>query len=290
MNTDKVKYLIRSAQRFFSSHDCPNCGSKDTIKVDQKYVVTSLYKCSNCKLQFRHPIDEQNFNKDFYQEAYQQDDGITTDLPSTEELQKLIDIDFKNSAKNISHFYDVFAAAMDMTSVKMVDYGCSWGYMSYQFKKRGIETQSFEISKPRARYGSKNLGLDIKTSPSELKPGNDIFFSSHVIEHVPSVADMIDTGKKLLKETGYFIAECPNGSTDFRKKNPSDFSKVWGLVHPSYIGDEYYQWVFRNNPYLIISSPYNLDEIRKWDQKTQHTGDTSGDQLLVIARPNITIR
>ena len=157
--------------------------------------------------------------------------------------------------------------------------------MSYQFKKRGMSIQSFEISRPRANYGNTNLNLDIKSNLEDLKPGNDIFFSSHVIEHVPSIPDMINASKKLLSTGGFFIAECPNGSEEFRKKN-SNFSKAWGLVHPSYLSEDFYQWIFKECPYLILTSPYDLNQIKKWDQVSQVTHETSGDQLLVIAKLN----
>jgi len=150
--------------------------------------------------------------------------------------------------------------------------------------------QSFEISKPRASYGNKNLGLDIKSNSDDLTPGNDIFFSSHVIEHVPSIGDMVNISKKLLNPGGYFIAECPNGSKSFREKNSRAFNLAWGLVHPSYISEDFYQWMFRENPYLILSSPYDTSLIKEWDQQSQKTYRTDGDQLFVIARPNVRLK
>jgi 2-polyprenyl-3-methyl-5-hydroxy-6-metoxy-1,4-benzoquinol methylase len=237
-------------------------------------------------LQFRHPVDSNNFNLDFYQAAYQQDDGITTELLSKSELEQMLTTNFAASAKNVAPFVEIFQSIFKDKTYSLIDYGCSWGYMSYQFAKMGIPTQSFEISVPRAKYGNNALGLSIVSTEKELRPGADIFFSSHVIEHVPSVKEMVNSAKKLLKPDGFFIAECPNGSAAFRKRNASAFHHAWGLVHPSYLSDDFVRFTFADNPYLIVSSPYDLANIGSWDQKSQVIGPASGDQLLIIAKPN----
>lgn len=287
MNNEKLRYLVRSAARFFEPVRCPNCGYDRATKTDQKYFFTRLFECDRCHLQFRHPADSKRFNQSFYQSNYAQHDGITTDLPDAMELAALVRTDFRDSHKNVKGIVQLLKAlSTDLNTIRLVDYGSSWGYMSYQFKKQGIATQSFEISVPRATYGNKNLGLDIKTSVAELSGGNDVVFSSHVIEHVPSITEMVDESKKLLNENGLFIAESPNGSSTFRKRLPSEFHQGWGLVHPNYLSDRFYQYLFQKNPYLITSTPYDLDMIAAWDGKSQVMHKTEGDQLLVVAKPN----
>ena len=289
MNKKKIAYFIRSVARYFSPRVCTNCGSTESSQVDRKYLVTQLFECNHCKLQFRHPVDSKVFNNSFYQEDYEQADGITTDLPDSDELQSMINSDFKDSAKNVDDFIRIFDALIKTESYKLIDYGSSWGYMSYQFKKKGISTQSFEISKPRASYGNKHLGLNIATKEKELDTNNDVFFSSHVIEHVPSINGMVDLAKKLLLDSGFFVAESPNGSGAYRKKDPLGFHKGWGLVHPNYLSGEFYEVQFQNNPYLILSSPYDFSMIRNWDQKSQLKGKLDGDQLLIISMPNFSM-
>lgn len=53
------------------------------------------------------------------------------------------------------------------------------------------------------------------------------------------------------------------------------------------------QHVFKNNPYYIATGDdvYDLEQIRAWDGISQVTNnDRSGFELLVIAKPNITIK
>jgi 2-polyprenyl-3-methyl-5-hydroxy-6-metoxy-1,4-benzoquinol methylase len=286
----KLKYLFRSASRFFMAPVCTNCGSTKVAVTDQKYIVTRLYECKECFLQFRHPSDNQKFNEDFYQEDYTQNDGITTDLPTGEELRGLLSSDFANSPKNVKGIVELWQTLLgDLSKIKAVDYGCSWGYMSYQFKNRGIQVQSFEISKPRAMYGNKNLGLAIKSDVKDLNSDNDIVYSSHVIEHVPSISEMVNESRRLLKKDGLFVAESPNGSLAFRKEDPTGFHRSWGLVHPNYLSDKFYQQTFIKNPYFITSTPYDLATIREWDKNSQVTHNTGGGQLMIIAKPNLIL-
>jgi hypothetical protein len=289
MTAEKFKYLIRSTLNYFEPTYCPNCGNNSAIQIDRKYFVTKLLKCSKCYLQFRHPTDSKKFNESFYQSTYEQADGITTDLPSKEELATLLESGFEGSPKSVNIFNEIFIALLRDTPINLVDYGCSWGYMSYQFKKMGFTTQSFEISRPRSEYGKVELGVDIKTNDGELTGGSNIFFSSHVIEHVPSISSMVQRSQDLLEENGFFIAECPNGSSALRVINPNGFHHGWGLVHPNYLSEEFYQFLFRENPYFITTTPYNIKSLISWDQSSQVIEKTDGDQILVIAKPNVIL-
>lgn len=286
----KAEYFLSSLWRYFSENSCPSCGCGKVKFVDRKYIVTRLFECNKCRLMFRHPKDSILFNREFYQKAYDQKGGITTYQPNDIELKILVDNQFKGTNKSIVEFVKILSALnLDYKGLKITDYGSSWGYMTYQFLQKGYEVDSFEISSIRADFGNKHLGLTIKTEENDLLPNRDVFFSSHVIEHVPSVADMIQLSKKLLNDAGFFIAECPNGSDGFIQNNFDNFHKLWGLVHPNVISDIFYKTAFINCPYIIASTPYDenvISKIRNWNRKDQLLLDTSGPQLLVIAKVN----
>ncbi|MDB4414889.1 class I SAM-dependent methyltransferase [bacterium] len=291
MSSLKIKYLVDSTLGFFSSKTCPSCQSPDVSIIDRKYIVTRLFECNQCHLYFRHPKDNISFNKEFYQDDYQQEGGFTTDLPDDNSLETFIGNNFDNSDKSVKPFLNVFESlfSQGIDQLKIVDYGCSWGYMSYQFLKAGMNVESFEISIPRSNYGNKKLGLNIKTSEDDLELNNDIFFSSHVIEHLPDIPKMVTYAKKVLKHDGLFIAECPNGSKEFKMKHPNKFHRGWGLVHPNYLNAEYYKNLFSDNPYLITSTPYTKELFDKWDQQSQLTHQLDGANLFVIVKLNQSI-
>ena len=282
----KINYLVTSALRYFEEPVCPSCGTTINTLVDRKYMVTRLFKCSNCKLQYRHPIERVEEGKKFYQKKYTEGDGITTELPSEELLKELKDNNFSQFKDDRSALrLDELFKALNVENKNICDYGSSWGYMSYQLKNLGYQVNSFEISKPRADFGNKHLNLDIKTEYNQLKKNQDIVFSSHVIEHVPCVKQMLEQKYDLVKDGGYLIIICPNGSNGIKNANPESFHEGWGKVHPNYLSEDFFENFFQSNSRFITSTPFNIKQIKDWDQKTSYTSILmNGYELLVIIK------
>lgn len=279
----KYHYLLKSILNFNTAKQCPYCSLKKGKIIDRKFIVTTLNQCSNCNLFFRHPLDTIAFNYKFYQEEYEQKDGLTTDLPSDIELEALTTKNFKNSVKDYNEKIDILKSLHNNLSLKIIDYGANWGYASFQFNRAGFDVQSYEISLPRARFGKK-IGLEILTDENKLTGDVDIFFNSHVIEHLPDIKSMFIIAKRLLKEDGYFISYCPNGSFYFKKLNPKSFHKYWGQVHPNYLCSEFFSKAFKDVPYLIGSNLSSQKDIIEWDKNSQQILDVSGSELFVFAK------
>jgi 2-polyprenyl-3-methyl-5-hydroxy-6-metoxy-1,4-benzoquinol methylase len=281
----KFAYLIDSVLAFGQKIQCTYCGSGNCKEIDRKYLFTKLMECKNCHLYFRYPTDKKETNADFYQIDYKEADQITTELPDHSALEQMKINGFRTANKNGDRFLDLFARLFPSeTSLKIIDYGCSWGYLTYQFKKAGHQVQGFEISRPRAEFGIKQLDLEISTDESLLRKENDIFFSSHVIEHHPDIAAMIGLGKSLLKNGGYFVAICPNGSMTYRLKNKKAFHHAWGKVHPNYLNADFYKYVFTDQPYHISSSPIIKENIHPLQKDETVIDDLSGEELLIIVK------
>lgn len=244
-----------------------------------------MLKCNKCNYYFRHPKDKANFNEKFYQEDYFEH-GITRNIPPPWLLEQYKKNNFKNSEKDYFDKIEVIKQLPIVEISNIIDFGASWGYASYQFNNAGFNVQSYEISKKMAIYGRELLGIDIKYDLGELKKDNNIFFSAHVLEHIPTISDVIDLAKKLLVENGYFIAFTPNGSIDYRMKSVKNWSHIWGLVHPVMINIDFYKTIFKDNPYLITSSPYELGPIKNWDGKSQKILRKDGPELLIICKIN----
>jgi 2-polyprenyl-3-methyl-5-hydroxy-6-metoxy-1,4-benzoquinol methylase len=280
----KIKYFVDSVLNAGQKIRCTFCGSTNCVEIDRKYFVTKLLECQSCHLYFRYPVDKKEFNAEFYQTEYQEQDKLTTDLPDAETLAKIKGSNFNSANRNANRFLALFEKLIPVQkSLKIVDYGCSWGYLTYQFSQAGHQVQGYEISRSRALFGSKNLGIEIFTNEGQLQGGNDIFFSSHVIEHHPDIQSMIVLAKSLLKEGGYFIAVSPNGSNEYRSVNSNAFHHAWGKVHPNYLNADFYKFLFRDLPYYIGSSPFVLENIQP-DLKNQFVDNLTGEELLVIAK------
>ena len=240
---------------------CPNCGSSESTVIDSKFFVTNLRGCHNCALQFRTPTDPPEESKEYYQQHYSM--GFITDLPSPEVLSTLMKSKFENHEKSYSHITDLLKIFYPQGG-NIFDFGCSWGYGSWQIKEAGFSVFSYEISQSRSLYAKQKLGVEIVDL---LNPptGLDIFFSNHVIEHVPSPSETIALARRVLKPDGLFIAITPNGSGAFKKINFSAWHMLWSQDHPNFLNEAFYQKEFKDNSYIISSSPNDLVSFSQWN-------------------------
>jgi len=263
---------------------CPSCGHGSSKIIDRKKVVTTLRRCDNCRLLFRTPTITKEENHILYQEEYQSD--FTTDMPSLEELESLKKAIFKDTVKDYSSRINVLEALSCKKGERLLDFGCSWGYGSWQFSKAGYVVKAFEISKPRCDYAKQYMGVEASSSLDELTGPFDIFFSSHVLGHVPNVRETINDGWRKLRPGGLFVAFTPNSSNAYRMKHPNRWHDSWSRFLPNLLDEIYYNQVFEGFKKIIASEPYPLDEFKQWalTGKDYQTKELSGAELLIVVR------
>ena len=281
----KLNYLLTCASKLTTKERfyCPSCAFESAATVARKFVVTSLKRCARCELMFRAPTTTSEENASFYQESYRQ--GFTSDTPSDEELEKLIANNFAGSEKDYTTYLNVLTALGGQPGDRLLDFGCSWGYGSYQMKKFGYDVTSFEISKPRCRYAREKLGVRAFDQLADLKEeGFDIFYSAHVLEHVPSIADVFVYAQKKLKKGGLFIAFTPNGSNAYRQRPDGAWNQLWNMVHPNFLDDRFYKKAFPD--VLLASDPYDFKAIsEQWSGgKASAPLKLDGEELMAAVK------
>lgn len=287
----KLLYLLRSIRDFNQPKVCPDCGGQNHLTVDKKYVVTKLLRCESCLLQFRYPTDSTAFLENFYQAdykaSYSEETHSITEFPNEEQLKQLLENNFPDKRNHSPFVY----ALLKKYSGKVLDYGASWGYSVYHLKQAGFSAEGFEISRPRAAFGKK-LGVKIYASQADVPGDQDLIMSNHAIEHMPVISNFVKFATSKLKQDGIFMAFCPNGSMEYRKREPSIFHVNWGFLHPNYLDIEYASRLFSNNPHLILTGDWNYETkaLAQWDGRSQHvTNKKDGKELLIIAKPNILL-
>jgi 2-polyprenyl-3-methyl-5-hydroxy-6-metoxy-1,4-benzoquinol methylase len=244
--------------------------------------VTALVECAHCKLLYRTPTDSTTYNQDFYQAEYTE--GFTTECPDDEALESLKENGFAEETSGYSSYVEVLKHLGLAAGSRVFDFGCSWGYGSYRLSSAGYEVEAFEISEPRCAYAVEKLGINATCDMAMVGRDYDLFFSAHVLEHVPDLRSTLEFARTITKPGGLFVAFTPNGSQSYRKSNWPLFHKAWGLVHPNFLQDAFYKHVFKDNPYLIASElPYPLERIASWNCLEQIVCDTSGWELMVAA-------
>ncbi len=282
----KIKYLMRQISGNFKHAriSCPSCGSEKAHVVARKYLVSTLRRCESCALLFRAPTDDPVFIHKFYQSEYSQ--GFTTDMPDEKELQLLLENAFRGTEKDYTAYLEVLHALTPPEYVRLLDFGCSWGYGSWQLKNAGYSVDSYEISMPRALFARQQLGLHVYTDITQISDKYDVIFMSHVLEHLPSVRKAIEFVMIHLKDGGLFICFTPNGSEQYRKENPYRWMRAWSMVHPNMLDSMFYAREFMVYKHVICSDPYDLRMLNSFikDTNSCHSGELNGAELLVVVR------
>lgn len=268
---------------------CPNCDHPASETIDSKAFVTELRECASCKMMYRFPADTERTNHRFYQKAYSQ--GFTTSLPGDEALSQLLRTKFEGHEKS----YRVLIGLVEQAGLRpgsaIFDFGCSWGFGSWQFRDHGFSVRSFEISAERAEFARAKLAIDCISDPSHLDTDEslrgrfDMFFSNHVMEHVPKPGRCVAIAKRLTRPGGIFFAVTPNGSPEYRAIAPRNWHLSWGEVHPNLISDTFWSETFHKHDYFIGSLPLASSRLQDWAQTGgQVRAGLAGPELLCVAR------
>lgn len=290
-SSEKLSYLVTQARRRLSRRQsvCPNCEDTRYVKLDSKALVSELRECQHCRLMYRFPTDSEADSAAFYQRAYSQ--GFTTSLPDDAELAALMAVGFDGHEKSYRHIIELLEGLGVRKGARVLDFGCSWGFGSWQLAAHGYRVKGYEISQDRARFARERLAIDVVDRLDDLRaPAGeadrlDVFFSNHVIEHVPSPSDTIELARGLVREGGLFIAITPNGSLGFREAAPQSWHRFWGKVHPNLISDTFWLEAFRAEPHFIGSLPSDFAAAAAWAQRGgQVRGCQTDAELICIAR------
>jgi len=151
--------------------------------------------------------------------------GPAAGTPSDAALTELKRSNFAGTETCYSYYTGVLTQLGLKPGARVFDYGCSWGYGSYQLAQFGFEVTSFEVAPTRRRYAREKLGVstidDVGDVATDLALQFDCFFSAHVLEHVPSPAQSFNYAMRLLKPGGLFVSLTPNGDEGHRSTNPN---------------------------------------------------------------------
>jgi SAM-dependent methyltransferase/ribosomal protein S27AE len=276
-----VAYLAVSARKVLQRQGtaCPSCGQNAAAEVvDRKWVVTTLRRCPRCSLLFRTPTTTADENARIYQRQYRQ--GSTTDLPDEAELQRLLATRFRSSPHDFSDYLAVLSAAGVPADARVLDFGCSWGYGAVQLQAAGYDVCGYEISVPRARFAADRLGVRMGEPATMPDRSFDVFFSAHVLEHVPSVNAVLALAERLLRPGGWFVAFTPNGSLERRALDPGGWHQQWGFVHPQLLDRGWLERVATNRQIGADTTPYDLAAIAAG----RPAGKFTGAELMILLR------
>ncbi|MEY2518665.1 MAG: hypothetical protein QOF24_424 [Verrucomicrobiota bacterium] len=276
-----ISYLILSLKKLAlgQGRSCPSCGSPkaEGPTEDRKWIVTTLRRCARCKILYRAPATTKEQNDAIYQKEYRE--GFTTEMPDEADLARLIQSGFKNCPCDYTTYLEVLRGLHGRLRATLYDFGCSWGYGAYQLKAAGYDVVGYEIGAERAQFAATKLGVRLRT-PDEVEDSSvDIFFSAHVLEHVPSVEATIKTATRLLRPGGLFVCFTPNGSLERRAADPNGWHHAWGFVHPQLLDRV---WIEARREEFVVADtgPYDIGAITRG----RTPGKWQGSELMFSFR------
>jgi cyclopropane fatty-acyl-phospholipid synthase-like methyltransferase len=79
-------------------------------------------------------------------------------MPSDDALANLLANNF-DGEKSWAYYNDVLKHLGLRKGARIFDFGCSWGYGSYQMIKAGYYVLAFEIAPTRRKYAEKKLSV-----------------------------------------------------------------------------------------------------------------------------------
>jgi SAM-dependent methyltransferase len=287
----KIRYIRRILHHRWHGQPrkCPYCGPSSIVKlVRRKKLIVEILQCQTCQLWFRWPTDSPDEHDKYYQEDFAGDSPQVI-LPDRQQLDSLKSSNFFNSPLDINSKVRLVNSLRP--GGRVLDFGSSWGYGTYQLQQCGLDAVGFEISKPRAEYGRAMLGLTIIDTLDELEklPAGsfDVVFSNHVVEHLPNIAAAFPLLTRLLNANGFVFHVLPNFMG--RKARSGYWVKWIGEDHPIAPAMPFFEYAIPRAGLTMPtfgSNPFDERMAESLAGRSKESLSTEGDELLVYAEKN----
>lgn len=284
-----LRFASRVLLNYGTDKNCPFCASTKTELMERKRILLHLRICRNCSLMFRWPKETPSFNEKYYQKTYQEID-YTTDLPDAATLKQFIDDNFASSAKNFVN--EIAVLKQFLPEGRVLDYGCSWGYGVYQLRQAGFDAFGFEISRSRAEQGRNYLGIEIidtlKALDNLAPQSVDGVFTSHVLEHIPSLKEVFQFFARILRPGGVLLITVPNGGGKLARELGVRWPMLINEKHPLALDRTFFEKNLSPFGFHVAtcSGPYRPVEIREAVSQDRSMAAES-EELMVIAHRSV---
>jgi len=210
----RLSFAWRMARQRWSSGNalCPYCDSRFADRLQRKWLLIEARRCLHCGLIFRWPTDPAEANRAFYETDY--DGQQATDVPEAAAAAAMAANGFAGTAWNRGDRIAFVERALGKANGRtLLDFGCSWGYATQQYKAAGWAAHGFEIDRWRAAFGRTALGLDIKSDLAEYRGRQfDVILADHSLEHVPKIGDTLNAWTELAARDAALVVFVPNAS------------------------------------------------------------------------------
>lgn len=243
----RLSFAWRMLQRRWSHKNslCPYCGSRFADRLQRKWLLIEARQCIHCGLIFRWPTDPAEPSRRFYEVAYEGQQA--TDAPDAESAAALSANGFCGSRWHRPDRIRFVERALGQPNGRaLLDFGCSWGYLTDQYRRAGWSARGFEIDRRRAEFGRTVLNLDIKSDLAQFGDLKfDVIVADHSLEHVPRIADTLHALTEIAATDAALVIFVPNGGCRDARQLGVNWGPFIGEAHTMALTMD---WFARNLP------------------------------------------
>ena len=216
------------AGSFFDIHKCNNCDTHFIITTDDiKKIYNTIYSRSNTA-------------------GYERYYRYATSIKTTKNPLRFL-------AYKEPSYFPIYSFLRRKSQLKILEIGCSYGYLSYALHKSGFDVKALDIAEGAINFAKKNFGdffynLDIKEFLKQTDEKFDLIIATEVIEHLKDPNNFLRDCTKLLKKEGQIILTTPD--KDFSKKD-TFWQTDLPPVHISWLGKKSLEILAKNNNFEV---------------------------------------
>lgn len=177
---------------------CAFCGSSDRHRLRGPRAPWQYYRCGACGHTALEPSPRREELAAYYNATYQ--------VPLA---------DYREAARIV---FPVIEKLVGSRPRKMLEIGCSYGFLLAHFRAAGWATTGIEIDRRAAAYARDTLGLDVRGGrledvAADLEGRFDVIALFHVIEHIPEPEAFMSRLRGLLAPGGMVVLRTPNAAS-----------------------------------------------------------------------------
>ena len=194
---ERDQTLSRQKSRPSGPH-CAFCGLPAGKELGGPRAPWSYRRCRGCGHVALHPQPTDAELAEYYNEAYQ--------------------IPREDYRRAVADAFPMVKTTVGGAPRRMLEIGCSYGYMLDRFRARGWNVTGVEIDRRAALHAREQLGLDVRAGRlhdvADSLPGPfDVVTLFHVIEHITDPAGFMARLRQLLAPEGILVLRTPNAAS-----------------------------------------------------------------------------
>ncbi|HBS51495.1 MAG TPA: hypothetical protein DEA62_00650 [Coxiellaceae bacterium] len=217
---------------------CPLCHSG----VEKQQVLTSsvygdlqhehaFFKCEFCHVIYLYPQLTVDQEREFYMQEFESFMNVRSGKDVGWEVpKKHVDCHHAQFQRRWRYLHENLPK-----SGKILEFGCSSGFMLYPLIELGYECYGIEPSTCFSEY-LKERGVRVFDNDLSISIQFDVIMHFFVLEHIRDPVNFIESNLKLLKAGGKLIIEIPNAADPLHTiYNIPAFEKFyWSIAHHWY--------------------------------------------------------